>query len=306
MIKQLFALSALLLSVSPAMADMLRHSFQHNGASRTYQLYLPFNYDKSIALPLLVALHGKNGNGQRMAELTAFNLRAQQNGFISVYPDAKNGVWNYLHGIPGATETSNDADFLAKMIERISELYAIDDRRIYVTGISNGGLMAQRLACEKNRVFAAFASVAANAYGAMPDYCHGNNTTSIIYLHGTADRLLPWQELTISNQIGNTQRITLSMKETLQFWSKRNQCGQNVSATGIKPTGSSARTKVKIYTAEDCREHSEVTLFAIIGGGHNWPGVDNFIPESIAGQVNMDIHASDVIWQFFTDKKLAQ
>ena len=72
----------------------------------------------------------------------------------------------------------------------------------------------------------------------------------------------------------------------------------------IPPRESSSLTRVKTFSSTNCQANAEVVLYAIMGGGHNWPGVADFIPASIAGRVNMDIHASDVIWSFFSVKQL--
>ncbi len=289
-------LSILLTPVSNA--DLVQRTLLHERDTRSYSLYIPSTYSETAHKPLLVALHGRNGDGQRMARLTAFNQRADRHGFLVVYPDGKQGQWNYLHGIPGAKPGPDDSTFLEKLIEDISEDYKIDDKRIYVTGISNGGFMTQRLACNVPSRFAAFASVAASGYAVMAPYCRNKNPVNILYLHGTEDRLVPWQGLAIKDSSGSQQQVTMSMTETLKFWSNRNACSADVSRKNL------SQKQVSVFSAGQCRNNAEVVLYAIMGGGHNWPGVEGIIPDSIAGQVNMDIHASDVIWAFFEGKNL--
>lgn len=94
-------LAAVLLApglVSPAVSGDLE--LVHDGIARTYQLYVPSSYSKDVPVPLLVVLHGRSGNGESMATLTEFNVRADEHGFIVVYPDGVDNAWNYVHGIP--------------------------------------------------------------------------------------------------------------------------------------------------------------------------------------------------------------
>ncbi len=292
------------LAVQPGKAELIQQTLLHEKGTRSFYLYIPSTYDETVQTPLLVALHGRTGNGQRMARLTEFNKRADTHGFLVVYPDGQQKQWNYLHGIPGANNEPDDSDFLEKLTERVSQEYNVDNRRIYVTGISNGGFMVQRLACNATSRFAAFASVAASGYATMPQYCKNNNPVNMLYLHGTEDRLVPWRGLAIKDESGSQQQVTLSMTDTLKFWSHRNGCSADVSRKNIQPDDNSSQTRVSVFSAGQCKNSAEVVLYAIMGGGHNWPGVEGIIPDSIAGQVNMDIHTSDVIWSFFKDKKL--
>ncbi len=303
-LKRFITISLLALLIPVSNAEMIQQTLLHEKDPRLYYLYVPTTYDETVPTPLLVVLHGRTSDGKRMARLTEFNMRAEALGFLVAYPDGKQKQWNYLHGIPGANDAPDDSGFLTMLIEKVMGKYNLDTKRIYVTGISNGGFMTQRLACNPANIFAAFASVAASGYSAMPPNCKNSNPVNILYLHGTEDRLVPWQGLAIKDGTGSQQQVTMSMTETLKFWSDHNGCSANVSSKSIPPKEGSSQTRVSIFSASQCRDNTEVMLFGIIGGGHNWPGVTGIIPESIAGQVNMDIHASDVIWSFFKNKKL--
>ena len=285
-------------------ADQFQRSLVHDGASRSYQLYVPLSYSKNKPVPLLMVLHGRPSSAQRMVELTDFNSRAERDGFIAVYPQGIQQYWNYLHGILGYRQHPNDSDFLLKVIDAVKSEYGIDDKRVYVTGISNGGFMVQRLACYAPGKFAAFASVAAGGYADMSVDCVNNGTVNILYMHGTADTKVPWNGLSVKDGDGNPQLVIMSIRDSVKFWVDRNQCGPEVTQLDIPPRQASTATRVKSFSSKNCRSGTEVVLYAIIGGGHNWPGVADFIPAAIAGQVNMDIHASDVIWSFFSTKQL--
>ena len=292
------------IAIQNVSADQSRLSLIHEGTARSYQLYIPASYQRGKPMPLLIVLHGRSGSGLRMSKLTSFNSRAEQFGFIVVYPEGIGKGWNYLHGIAGFKEQPNDSEFLLKITDEIKSEYGIDAERIYVAGISNGGFMAQRLACYAPDKIAAFASVAAGGYAAMPVDCKNSTPVNILYMHGTADSKVPWNGLGIEDANGNQQRVTMSIVNSVKFWASRNQCSPNVNAREIPSQGNSPGTYVKVFSSKKCIENVEVVLYAIIGGGHNWPGVPDIISTSVAGRVNMDIHASDVIWSFFSGKSI--
>ena len=286
-------------------SDQTRVSINHDGYLRTYHLYVPSRQIEGLQSPLVIALHGRTSNGERMAQLTEFNRLADQKNFIVAYPDGIDQQWNYLHGLSEPDNKPNDSEFLLALIDDIRGRQLIDPGRIYVTGISNGGFMAQRLACYAPRVFAAYASVAAGGYAFMDLNCKHEAPINMLYIHGTADELIPWRGLGVEDKNGNRQRVTMSILNSVRFWSDRNQCDAEIRSQEILPAGNSPGTQVKILKTRQCANNAEVVLFAIIGGGHNWPGRADFIPPRIAGLVNMDIHASDVIWSFFDTKFIA-
>ena len=285
-------------------ADQIQMVLEHDGVSRAYALYIPSSYQKDEPVPLLMALHGRPGNAQRMADLTSFNSRADQHGFIAVYPQGIRQYWNYLHGILGYRQHPNDSGFLLKVIDAVKSEYSIDARRVYVTGISNGGFMAQRLACYAPHKFAGFASVAAGGFAGMSVDCDNEGPVNMLYMHGTADTKVPWNGLSVKDTDGNPQLVTMSIRDSVNFWIDRNRCSAEVNQMEIPPRDSSSLTRIKTFASTNCKLNAKVVLFAIIGGGHNWPGVADIIPAPTAGRVNMDIHASDVIWSFFSAKQL--
>ncbi len=281
------------------LAGQTSQSIVHNGNTRSFQVFLPETLDPAEAPALLVVLHGLRGNGQRIADMTGFNERASQHGFIVVYPDSLGSRWNYLYGIPGAFAGPDDPGFLHKLTDTLSNTYNIDSGRRYVVGISNGGFMAQRLACEAQPRYAGFASIAAGGYAVLPEHCGRQAPIDALYVHGTADRLVPWEGKKLEDSSGNRQIVTLSVTDSLKFWAGHNGCAASIDVHDIPAGGRSTGTRVRVYASRDCVANSSVSLYAVIGGGHNWPGVEGAIPPSIAGRVNLDIHASEVVWSFF-------
>ncbi len=268
---------------------------EHEGVLRSYYLHTPEGVEKLNDLPLLLVLHGQGSNGPRTAKVSEFNSRADQNGFIVAYPEAVNRTWLYYRGLNGfdSASTPNETAFLLAVIEQIESQHNIDTTRVYLAGISNGGLMAQRAACDEPEAFAATASVAAGAFFGLDTLCVKATAMPIVFFHGTHDNILRWDGTSNGNQVAH------SIPSTMNLWSTYNGCSQPPNRKNISHNTKLDDTSVVVMTSDSCKNGAQVKLYGINGGGHNWPGVQHVIPEWIAGKVNMDIHASDEIWKFF-------
>ncbi len=294
------------LHAAGALAGPSKQSFDYDGVMRGYELYVPPTYDGKAALPLLLVLHGRNGSGKHMEHLTGFDLRAAEHHFLVVYPDSPHRYWNYLYGIPGAPEGPDDIEFLHRLIDDVAGDYRIDRGRLYVAGISNGGFMAQRLACEKDGEFAAFASVAASAYGALPATCRARAPIDALYLHGTDDSLLPWQGQRVEGADGEPRQVSMSIADSIKYWSGLNHCDPQLEVRDLPRSAHAPETRVEVYTPQTCAGGAQVMLYGILGGGHNWPGTDGLIPPHGDGAIDNEFHASDAIWSFFEHSRPRQ
>lgn len=292
----LVAFVGVLVGIGAGSAQTLQHTLDHDGASRSYTLHLPA--DLTTPRPLVVLLHGRNGTGEGMARLTDFDRIADRHGVIAVYPDGLDAQWNYPRGVPGYPARPDDVAFLLALIDHLADRYPVDADRLYVAGLSNGGFMAQRLACEAADVFAAFASVAAAGYGGMPDHCREVAPVSILLMHGTADTNIPWGGL--SRRVGEREVTLLAaVPLTFSFWAARSGCEGLGEPRELPERGDSPGTHVRVLGAVGCPAGVEVVLYAVVGGGHNWPGRPGVIPDAVAGLVNTDIDAGEEIWSFF-------
>lgn len=271
------------------------HSFTFEGLERSYLLHVP---DKTEPMPLVLVLHGRSQTADQMMRLTDFNRLADEHGFITLYPNGIQQEWNYVKGLPGYPEGQDDTAFLHALIDTLSASYPIDQDRLFVAGFSNGGFMTQRLICSSDR-FAAFASVGAAGFGGMPGLCTGGKPLSLLLIHGTSDAIVPFNGLTQTNSRGAEVVVLASVPQTLGFWSDYGGCDANATNRDLAASGKSPETSVVIYEVTGCPENHDIILYAVVSGGHNWPGVPGLIPDSIGGKVNLDFHASEVIWDFF-------
>lgn len=269
---------------------------EFGGVTREYYLYLP--PDLPEGAPLLVVLHGRGGTMQGMARLTGFDDLAAERGFAVVYPEGIENQWNYVEGIEGFDVESDDIGFLPALVDELVTAHGLDATRVYVAGFSNGGYMAERLACEARDTFAAFATVGAAGFADMPRVCGAGAPVSLLMMHGTADEVVPYGGMVFDTPNG---RVTLlaSVQQTISYWAAYAGCGTDVTSRSVPPTGRSPGTQVHVFSVRGCPDGHEVELVVVQGGGHVWPGHPGDLPPEAAARVNRDIDASEYIWEFF-------
>ncbi len=258
--------------------------------SRTCYVHLPPGYDGSRAVPLVLALHGMGGDGSGMARLTHFNTIADQGGFVVAYPDGYRRRWSFgrlplLGGI-------DDAGFIGALVMALSGDLRIDQARIYVLGMSNGGGLVELLACQRADLFAAFVVVAATISSFMTHLCHPSRPASVLMFHGTNDPLVPFAGG------GRRRQILLSAPATAQHWARLAGCAP-VPVVNYLPDRVNDGTRVRCEVYGGCQEGAEVVLYVVEGGGHTWPGGIQYLPERIIGKTSQQMDASQAIWEFF-------
>ncbi len=271
-------------------------TLEHGGLQREYVLHVPEGLEGPA--PLVLVLHGRGGSGPQMAQLTGFAAVADRYGFVVAFPSGVDGQWNYVAGVPGYELEVDDQGFLEELVGAISAQHPVDAARVYVTGFSNGGFMTQLLACRATDVFAAFASVGAAGYGGQPGVCGEPSPTSILFMHGTHDAAVPWNGLVQQTPQGPVT-ILASVDQTVAFWVERLGCSAQVDSHDIPVLGDSPGTEARLLSLRGCPPGVELVLVAVLGGGHNWPGHPDGLPPQVAGLVNTDFDASELIWSFF-------
>jgi polyhydroxybutyrate depolymerase len=277
-----------------------KQSMIYEGRTRTYLIHIPPQYDNSKSFPLVIALHGGGGNSMNMMEKTGFNNLSDEKGFIVVYPDGvgrfKNRLltWNAGHCCGYALDNNiNDVGFIRALIEKLQKSFNIDSKRIYVTGHSNGGMMAYRLGAELSDIIAAIAPVAGTIGGKENENSsvyiipEPTNPVSVIALHGLLDEHVPYDGGHGNNSSGS--RIDLSVNESISFWIEYNECN-NTTNRNISDSGN-----IIIDFYFNGENETEVALLTIINGGHRWPGSD----KDSTG--NQELNGTEVIWEFFED-----
>ncbi len=230
------------------------------GQSRTYYLYTPKSYNPSRPMPLVLVFHGHGGSGRSIADVTRFNALAEQKGFIVVYPDGINQEWS-LRG--GSQKKVDDVSFVTALLGHLKQIRNIDSHRIYATGFSKGAILAQDLACELPDKIAAFASVAGTLPVRVKPNCRPQTPVSMLMINGTNDLAVHYQ-----GDAKGQRGAGISIPETINFWRSRDRCTSSAQEKQLPDPNPSDRFKVKVSRYSGCSGGSEVTLMAVVDGGH--------------------------------------
>ena len=260
---------------------------------RSYHLHLPPQYHPTKPIPVVIALHGGGTNASLMARMSQLSQKADQAGFLVIYPNGTGiGLLNFNAGgrRDRVKDEPDDVKYIGAVLDEVGCLASIDRKRIYATGLSNGGMMCYRLAAEMPDRIAAIAPVA----GTMAmEKAAPTRSVSIMHFHGTADRIVP----PTGPARGTPSFLTFkSLDETLQLWRKINECPHQAQEVHFENKVKDGTT-VRQLTYGPGKEGSEVILVEIEGGEHTWPGHRSAIP--FLGKATLDISANDLMWEFF-------
>jgi polyhydroxybutyrate depolymerase len=285
-------------------------SLKHDGFTRNYLYYIPSSLKPNHApAPLLIAMHGGGGDAKGMVRLTngRFNELAERDGWVVVYPAGMQKQWNdgryEMVQHPGAEREMDDIGFLSKLIDKFVKEYGVDPRRVYVTGISNGGLMSNRLACELSDKVAAAAPVAASLSVLLSKNCNPSNSTPMLWINGDVDPLVPYQGGEIK-VLWTKRGKVLPVPEAVKFWAGRNGCDVGKPLVENLPDRDpDDKTTVERTTYGKMGSGHEVILYTIHGGGHTWPQGWPYLGERMVGRVSQEFNACDVIWEFLSRQK---
>jgi polyhydroxybutyrate depolymerase len=297
MVKLVFGIVVLSLLAMRSQGDELKPgdhvlSLKVGGSERTYLLHLPPIYEGKHSLPLVIVLHGGGGNAPGAVRMTGFSEKADKEGFVVVYPNGsgrlKNRLltWNSGNCCGYALDKNvDDVGFIGALIDELVKTRAIDSKRVYVTGMSNGGMMTYRLACELSDKIAAAAPVA----GALNlENCQPTHPVSMVIFHGTADEHVLYDGGEPLQKADTHRRVDKSVSYAVAFWVKHNGC----SETPQREEKGAIRTE--IYRGG--KEGTEVALYAVKGGGHAWPGGESYL---LGAEPTREISATDLMWEFF-------
>jgi polyhydroxybutyrate depolymerase len=314
-----WAVIALMLAVAPALAEDERprgpaakaaprasiETLQVAGTARTYRLYVPQTLTSRPA-PLVVALHGAHGDSEQIERYLGFNAVADREGLIVAYPQGIGSVWN--DGRPPELRrrakgaTADDATFLVALVDRLVTSGAVDPARVHVAGLSNGGYMAARLACEASERFAAVAILIASVPRDYRRRCKSKRPVPVLILNGSEDRLAPWEGFTPAGLPRDGEVGIMSVGEHAQFWAVHNGC-RDEAETRLNDTAPDDGSVIVRRDWSGCTAGGAVTLYAVEGGGHQTPtprvGLFDQVIGAFLGPRNRDAETSELLWDFF-------
>lgn len=288
----------------PAKANMTKETLQYDGDERSYYLLVPNSVKASSKkVPLVIVLHGGGGNGENAARMTGFSDKAREEGFIVVYPngtpplDALDTLmtWNAVHCCGTAMEENiDDVGFISSLIDTLAANYPVDTGEVFVTGMSNGGMMTHCIGRELYGKVTAIAPVVSGLFG---DEVLPKKGVPAIIINGEIDESIPLEGGDPGGRFPDAWDGT-SLKPVLyqaEFWAQANGCSLTPTATKT-PVDDAVIMKLD-YTP--CPNEKKVHFYTVSDNGHAWPGGEKGSEE---GDIPSDaMNATDEIWKFFSN-----
>jgi polyhydroxybutyrate depolymerase len=270
-----------------------------DGVVRDYRMFRPpGTFGK--ALPLVFMLHGAIGTSAQIEEYVGLTAVAAREGFAIVYPQGIGRGWNDGRAdksrIAPKGSGADDVKFLKSLIEELVAKGLVDPKRIYISGLSNGGFMAMRMACEAPERFAAFAPIMASAPLSAAAACRPKRPLPVLLINGTDDGLVKFSAKDAAGQ-GSFGAVELAA-----FWGQRNGCKgfADEALPDLNPKDSST-VSARRYTG--CPANGVVELLTVTGGGHQPPSRSDVrdypLLLRMLGVRNHDIDTAETLWAFF-------
>lgn len=288
---------------APAGGKFSDEKVQQDGRERHFLVH---NFSAGGAAPVIIVLHGGGGNAENAADMSQMDLVAAREKFIAVYPAGTGGgalggkllTWNATHCCAYARENKvDDVGFIRQVIDQLIASGRADPKRVYVTGMSNGGMMTHVLARELPDRIAAIAPVVGAIFGDEPP---AKSPMPAIIFVGQDDHNVPAAggPLGGADKRGSLARLRDRPEDhdvapaiaAAEFWAKANGCAA--------PVESEAKTgRYKEIRWEKCNSGKPVEFYSVANNGHAWPG--GKAGRAQADQPTKAVNASEMMWRFF-------
>ena len=281
----------LLLAVLPTMvqAQQKREEMIVDGMERAFVSYIPASRTAE-KMPVVISLHGGFASPKGMLRLADFRPLAEKDRFILICPASKK-LWH-----DGADNKGiGDVKFIDQLISYVLKTYNGDASRVYITGVSNGGFMTTRLACQLHNRIAAIAVVAATLN--INERYDLEKPMPVMYIHGTADPIIPYNG---GKKFG---REMYSHDEIIKKWVTLDDLDPKPVIIQIPDSVKDGTSAVREeYTS--AKNNLKVVGYTINNGGHTWPDGRQYLPAFIIGKTTRNLNACQVIWDFFKPYQL--
>src|SRR5262245_2378907 len=289
------------LQAQDRLPDEIRH-IEHQGVAREFTLYRPATTISAGPRPLIVVLHGLGGNASRTRNW-GYEAVADREGLVVAYPQGIENRWSYGRSVTVRTmrrvgaEQVDDIGFLARLVDRLVSEQLVDRSRVFLVGVSNGGLMAYTAACSMTRRFAAVAALLSSLTNLQIEDCRPDRSITIMALAGTAGGSMPYGGVKLEG--GGLVWV----RNTVGYWRQVNKCGE-FQVTPVPHRDRNDPTSVEVMHWPACADGTSVISYRIKDGGHRAPSL---APASeaerewaqVAGAKNRDIETAEEVWKFF-------
>lgn len=248
-----------------------------DGKLRDYRLFRPTTLSPTEPVPLVVMLHGSPSDAAGFESVINFDAEATTAGLMYAAPNGCGGFWPYADR---AGPITPDEDFIRQMIDQLERQFRIDKSRVLVVGASAGSWVTYRMACDLSDQISGIVSISGTMR--LTDSCMPSRPVSILEMHGTLDRVHPWN--------GGGPHAAFPVDAVMQRWVMLDGCAANPSVTqsGITVTS----------TWNQCSQGSVARLDKVVGGHHQWFGSDL---DPVPGEPD----ANATIWSFLKSLKPA-
>jgi len=268
MVKSKKLITAAFIAVA-LLASVGKSSAIDSSQNRPYRIVLPDASMSSAGYPVIIYLHGYTSSSLAVERFMGLTSAAKSKGVISIFPEGTIDAWGatFWNATPACCNffdsKVNDSEYLRNLIDEISAKYLIDKRRIYLAGHSNGGFMANRMACEHSDQIAAIVSVAGAIFSDVKD-CKATQPVSVLQVHGIQDPVITYESGNLNGQ------PYPSANQTVKSWAKINGCkvGPIKSKKNLGIEKSSKNLETSVLTFSKCKESTSVQLWSMSGVGH--------------------------------------
>ena len=263
------------------------NTFVHDNLQRLFQIHIPENLPSDA--PLVIVMHGYTSSAEVIEDYSGMNDIADENGFVVVYPQGtKDGWGNHFFNVGydfHQLTTVDDIGYIHALISYLQQSLKLSRNNVFAMGMSNGGDMSYMLACQSD-VIRAIAPVAGCMMKDIYDTCEPSRPIPVLEIHGTLDDVT-----LVDGDLANEHGwgAYMPLQDTIEFWSEHNQLDE-IDIQNVEDINDSDDSTVVYHRYHSQNDTTEVWLYEVIDGGHDWPGAFG----------NQDIDASQLSWQFFS------
>ncbi|MGC4100177.1 CE1 family esterase [Ferruginibacter sp.] len=298
-----WTLSATLLFITAALSAQqnIDATLQVSSTQRQYLLHLPTGYTAGKAWPLVIVFHGGGGNYKQMQRYMGMDAIADNNHFIIVYPNGVDKQWNDGREFKPSISANDDVEFINQLLDTLQKNYSIDKKRVFATGISNGGFFSIYLSYKLSNRLLAVAPVCASIPERILSEFYPAQPVSVLLINGTGDPLVPYNGGSVGNKLIGKRGNCTSTDTTIQRYIQVNHTGASAAITELPDNEKRDQCTATQYLYSGGSNHTRVCLIKISNGGHTLPGGSQYLPRLIIGKVCNDFKGNEMIWKFFSE-----
>ena len=267
---------------------------EHEGLERSFLIYVPTNIKENA--PLVVAIHGYTSSAKTLMGYSGINQVAEKEGFLVAYPQGTkdsrdNNFFNVGYEFHSDSKV-DDVNFIREIVLNLTKDYKLNSKRVFATGMSNGGDMSYLLACTSSDLFTAVAPVAGVMMKDTLENCNPVKKIPIFEIHGTKDSISKFE-----GDMNNEDKwgAYYDLPSTIEFWVNKHALSEKETIQlENKNTEDGTTITFERYWSDESQR--EVWFYIVNDGNHTWPGMTGLFSRT----ANQDINSAEEIWKFFS------